>query len=64
MIIDRFENDFAVIELENGNKVNMPKVLLPADAKEGDAICIAVDTEKTVKQQTYLQNKLNSLFKD
>lgn len=33
IIIDRFEGNFAVVELENRTMVNMPLELLPAEAK-------------------------------
>ena len=32
VIIDRFEGDYAVVELEDGSMVNMPKSLVPANA--------------------------------
>ena len=35
LIIDRFEGDFAVVELPNGQMIDCPKVLLPDNAKEG-----------------------------
>ena len=34
LIIDRFEGDFAVVELPNGKMIDCPKALLPDDAKE------------------------------
>ncbi len=64
MIIDRFESEFAVIEIKKGNKVIIPKILLPAEAKEGDTICITIDTEGTAKREAVLRNKLNGLFED
>ena len=42
IIIDRFEGEYAVVEITKGKMVNMPKVLVP-DAKEGDVIKIIVD---------------------
>lgn len=41
LIIDRFEGDFAVIEMDD-TTFNFPKNLLPPDAKEGDVINIEV----------------------
>jgi len=40
LIIDRFEGDFAVLELEDYSFVNMPKKLIPTDSKEGTVLSI------------------------
>ena len=64
MIIDRFESEFAVIELANGEKVIMPKILLPDDAKEGSIIHITVDTTESKNRENRIKNKMNRLFKD
>jgi len=64
-IIDRFEGEWAVIEF--GRKTfNLPKFLLPADAKEGDVIDIEVTIdEKTTASRKESINKLaDSLFED
>lgn len=47
VIIDRFEGDFAVVEVEEGVTVNMPRILVP-DANEGDTVIIESyrDTER------------------
>lgn len=50
-IIDRFEGNTAVIEIENGKTYNMDKELLP-DAKEGSKITITVEEPK-VDEDTY-----------
>ena len=61
LVISRFEGDLAIIELED-TTFNVPKTLLPQEAKEGDIIdiSITVDQEATVirKQQ------IDTLFKD
>lgn len=38
-IIDRFEGDFAVCEID-GQMKNLPRALFPEDAKEGDVFLI------------------------
>ena len=38
MIIDRFEENFAVLETDNGMDI-VPRTALPANAKEGDLLC-------------------------
>ena len=35
--IDRFEGEMAVVELEEGKLINLPKIFVP-DAKEGDIV--------------------------
>lgn len=64
LIIDRFEGDFAVIELPNKQMIDCPKVLLPDNAKEGSILNITVDetaTEEKLKKNT---ERMNRLFKD
>ena len=63
VIIDRFEGNYAVVEIEKGKLVNMPKVLVP-DAKEGDVIKIIVDKEATKKRQEHVKDLVNDLFID
>lgn len=63
VIIDRFEGEYAVVEITKGKIVNMPKVLVP-DAKEGDVIKIIVDKEATKKRQEHVKDLVNDLFID
>lgn len=44
-IIDRFEGEYAIVETE-GKMLNIPAVLLPREAKEGDVISIAITVHK------------------
>ena len=64
MIIDRFEGKYAVIELENGSFENMPRTLLPANAKEGDYIIISIDNNATAERAKRIEGKMNRLFRD
>ena len=60
VIIDRFEGDFAVIELPDRTIVNVPRILLP-DASEGDVVSIHVNkaaTEERRKRVEVLSNRL------
>ncbi len=45
--IDRFEGDFAVVELENGDVMDVPKCFIPKGVKAGDVIRVEVDKEGT-----------------
>ena len=47
IIIDRFESDKAVLEIDGEKMRVIEKSLLPVEAKEGDVIEITVNYEKT-----------------
>ncbi len=63
VIIDRFEGDYAVVELDIGHFVNMPKELV-LDAKEGDVVEIIVNHQETEKRKKHIQDLMNDLFED
>lgn len=63
IIIDRFENEFAVAELENGETVAVPKILFPSNAKEGSVINITCDDDETEKRRETMKNKMNAIFR-
>ena len=63
VIIDRFEGDYAVVEIDKGKFVNLPKELVP-DAKEGDIVIIRVDHEETNKRKEHVKDLMNQLFED
>ena len=61
-IIDRFEGEFAIVELENREIVDIPRVVLPIEAKEGDSIIVSIDEAETESRKERIQDKFNSLF--
>lgn len=63
VIIDRFEGDYAVVELEIGKCINVPKILFP-EAKEGDIIEILIDKKETLKRKKYMSELMNDMFED
>lgn len=63
IIIDRFEGDFAVVELSDGKFINVPKELL-SFAKEGDVVDILVNVTKTSERKKEVDDLINELFKD
>ena len=63
VIIDRFEGDYAVVEITPDNFVNIPKVLVK-DAKEGDVIRIEVDQKETSKRKEKINNLMNQVFEN
>lgn len=63
VILDRFEGEFAVLELDVGEVVSVPKVLV-GNATEGDVINISIDKEETSKRKKKIENLINDVFKD
>ena len=63
VIIDRFERDYAVVEIEIGKCVNIPKILIP-NAKEGDIIKIEIEKKETEERKKHIQNLMNDVFED
>lgn len=61
VILDRFEGEFGIVELEDKSFAHIPKVLIN-DAKEGDVITINVDKEETEKQKKEIESLINDLF--
>ena len=66
-IIDRFEEDFAVLEMETGGTIDVPKSEIP-DGKEGDVVILEngvyqVDEAETQKRKEMIKQKLSELFK-
>ena len=64
VIIDRFEDNYAVVELEDKRTINMPKELLPADAKEGCVISIMIDQKETDNRRKRIEGLMNQLWID
>lgn len=64
IIVDRFENNIAVVELPNGTMINCPKELIPDNAKEGNIISIMIDSNATAAKLKKNTDRMNKLFKD
>ncbi|MDP4118615.1 MAG: DUF3006 domain-containing protein [Bacillota bacterium] len=63
IIIDRFEGDFAVVEISAGDFANMPKTLVPSGTKEGDVLSIEIDKGETERRKKEIDDLMNNLFK-
>lgn len=63
VIIDRFEGEYAVVEIEVGQCVNIPKILLP-NSKEGDIVKIEIDKLETEERKKHIQELMNNVFED
>nr|WP_300004292.1 DUF3006 domain-containing protein [Tissierella sp.] len=63
-IIDRFEGDFAVVELSNREMIDIPVCMIPPEAKEGDTLKIIIDEEETLRRKKRIEEKFKRLFGD
>ncbi len=63
VILDRYEGDYAVVELESGELINMPR-MLAMNAEEGDIIELRILEKETDERKAYIQNLANQLFED
>ena len=60
VVIDRFEGDFAVVEICENQFANLPKILVP-DAKEGDVILITMEDNTNKLKEN--KERLHRLFR-
>jgi hypothetical protein len=63
-IIDRFEGDFAVVEIDNGEIKNILKSKLPSDVEEGMVINIGSKITIDYKETEKRQKEIKELCKD
>lgn len=62
-IIDRIEQDTAIVELESGEILSLPYALLrPLQAKEGDVLRLSIDQEETAKRRERVSSLLKDIF--
>ena len=67
LIIDRFEDEYAVCEDENKKILNINKCKIPKQAKEGDIIIYRngtyiLDKEKTLNRKKYIEELTKDLW--
>lgn len=63
VIIDRFEEEYAIVEINIGEFAKIPKKLLPK-AQEGDVIKIIIDSSATKKRKEDIKSLVDNLFED
>lgn len=68
-IVDRIEDDKAVLECENGEMVTLELKSLPKNIKEGDVMNFQqnsyfLNSAETKARQEKIKNLMNSLFED
>lgn len=62
IVIDRFEGDFAVVELPDQTFINVP-IKLFSSPEEGDVYNIIKDEEETALNKKSIEELVNKLFK-
>lgn len=62
MIIDRFEGDYAIIEISNGEFIEIPIIEIPKGAKEGDVLTLSIDRSQTEKRREKIEGLINELW--
>lgn len=61
VIIDRIENEFIWVEMENRELVKIPKVLVPNGA-EGDVVYIGIDLNETSLRKKRIHQLMDQAF--
>lgn len=64
MIIDRFEGEIAVIEIDENEFIRVPKKILPPSAEEGNVIQIIIDLEGTRARAAVIADLEADLFEE
>lgn len=63
VILDRFEGNFAIVELQDGSMANLPRALVPEGAGEGAVIDITYNENETSDRKNRIRSKMDKLFK-
>lgn len=68
-IIDRFEEGYAVVELDNKYMINIERNKIPLKAKEGDVIVIndeniIIDYKETMRLKKEIEELTKDLWED
>ncbi|ACM59362.1 Protein of unknown function (DUF3006) [Caldicellulosiruptor bescii] len=61
VVIDRFEGNFAIVELEGRKMVAVPIEIVPEDAKEGDVLVISIEVQSTQERKQRIKDLFESL---
>ena len=61
VIVDIIEGDYAVVEIDKGKMCNLPIEVVP-NVKEGDAVTIIINKDKTEERKKTIEELMNSVF--
>lgn len=62
MIIDRFEDGFAVVELSDKTFIHIPLSELPEGSKEGDVLKLEIDRKETDQRKDRIKDLMEDLW--
>ncbi|MEL7596664.1 MAG: DUF3006 domain-containing protein [Clostridiaceae bacterium] len=67
VVIDRFEDIYAVCEKEDTTMIDIKRIDIPKDAKEGDVLniegdSITIDEEETERRKKEIEELTKNLF--
>ena len=67
VIVDRFEENFAVCEKEDGSLINIKRDVIPKEVKEGDVLIInknliAIDKEETDRRKKEIEKLTEDIW--
>lgn len=67
-IIDRFEGNYAVLEMEDGTMADIKRNMIQGKAKEGDVLCLIegrfiIDREETLRRKKEIKEISDGLWK-
>lgn len=63
-IVDRIEEDIAVVEISNGRVIEIPLTALPTDVRENDVIIIEISKKSKEERKEKINRLADSLFAD
>jgi len=63
VIIDRFEANYAIVEINENQTIELPKILIP-EAREGDIISIEILSSETEAKKKKIREKMDQIFED
>jgi len=62
--IDRFEGNYAVVELESKKMIEIPLEIIPSGAKEGTVLEIIINHEETKKRKEETDKLMDELWEN
>lgn len=62
VIIDKFEGNCAIVEIDEGSFACLPAELVPKGAKEGSVINICLDENASLEREQNANALMNKLF--
>jgi hypothetical protein len=61
IIVDRFEGEYAVVELENRQFLHIPRRLLPGGAAEGTVLDVLINERETRERKESISKRMAEL---